>query len=61
MFIADYLRGREGDVWDRQDTAEVLRVIAEIEKTAQGVVDLNKAGNAEAAKLVERRLRRTEV
>ena len=34
MWIKDYLTAREGIVWTPVDTAEVMRVIAEIERLA---------------------------
>jgi len=34
MYIADYLHEHEGSVWTPEYTAEVMRIIGEIEKLA---------------------------
>lgn len=34
MYIADFLKQREGKQWTEADSAEVMRIVAEIEKTA---------------------------
>ena len=43
MYIKDYLRSREGYEWEPEDTAEVMRIVAKIEKTALAVAKLRGA------------------
>lgn len=47
MYIGDYLKEREGEMWTSEDTAEVLRILREVDALA---IAMAKMREAECAK-----------
>jgi hypothetical protein len=39
MYLPDFLKAKEGQTWTAEDTAEVNRIVAEIERLAVKVTD----------------------
>ena len=38
MYIGDYLKEREGEMWTSEDTAEVLRILREVDALAIAIL-----------------------